>query len=72
MIKWNKLFAFIICTCGLLAVCFGIGVVFNYYFWNFILSAFNTGYQLTWLQAVGVTLILAVIKSIFSKGSKDD
>jgi len=67
----SKLIALIgasICVCGLAVACFGLAVVINYYLWNFILFVFNTGYSLSWPQAVGVSLILMILKDIFGKG----
>jgi hypothetical protein len=48
---------------GVIALAFGLATVVNYYLWNFLLSVFNTGYQLSWLQAVGVSFVMMILKN---------
>jgi len=70
-----ELFSASICFLLVFAVGFGVGTVINYYLWNFVLSVFNTGYQLSWLQAVGVSIVIMVLRGIFlgrAGSSRDD
>ena len=57
---------------AVLALVYAVMTVFFYYAINFTLSAFNIGHELTWAQALGVTVIVNILKSIFSgnKGVK--
>jgi hypothetical protein len=57
---------------GLIALLYAVMTVFFYYAINFTLGAFNTGHELTWAQALGVTVIVNILKSIFggNKGAK--
>jgi len=55
---------------GIFCVAIAIATTFWYYFGNFVLSVFNTGYEITWLQAFAVSLVFSVIRSIFRKSKE--
>jgi hypothetical protein len=54
----------------IVALILGAITVINFYVINFILSAFNVAFQLTWMQALAVTFIIGLLKNIFGSSSK--
>lgn len=55
---------------GVLCLTLAISTAFWYYFGNFVLSVFNTGYEITWAQAFAVSVMFSVVRGIF-KNSKE-
>jgi hypothetical protein len=48
----------------------GVSTVIWYYLVNFTCSVFSLGYEITWLQAFAVSLVVMALRSIF-KSSKE-
>ena len=48
----------------------GVSTVIWYYLVNFVSFVFNLGYEITWLQAFAVSLVVMALRSIF-KSSKE-
>lgn len=55
---------------GVILLVIAISTAFWYYFGNFVLSVFNTGYEITWTQAFAVSVAFSVIRSIFEKSKE--
>jgi hypothetical protein len=59
---------------GIVCVAIAASTALWYYLVNFALSAFNTGYEITWIQALAVCLVAMVVsrmlKSIFRESKE--
>ena len=55
---------------GIFCVCVAVTTAVWYYLVNFVLSAFNTGYEITWLQALAVAMVVTILRSGANKSKE--